>query len=179
MFEKRKAEKHGSFGTQKNEVTQSEPVNPPKPTMGTPGGRAVIGSGIKINGDITGNEDLVIKGTVEGKINLSANEVEIENAAQVTADITAKVVKISGAVQGDIIGKEKVIISKAGNVKGNIVAPRVTLEDGAKFKGSIDMDPSDNAAAELPLKAAQKTEKPKAVTVESPQKEASLGLKSR
>ncbi len=179
MFEKRKAEKHGSLGTQKNEVRQNETVTPPKPTMGTPGGRAVIGSGIKINGDITGNEDLVIKGTVEGKINLGANEVEIENSAKVTADVTAKVVKVSGNVQGNIIGKEKVIISKAGNVKGNIIAPRVTLEDGAKFKGSIDMDPSDSAAAELPLKSAQKTDKVKVVAAETPQKEASLGLKSR
>ena len=37
----------------------------------------------------------------------------------------------------------KVIISKTGNVLGNIDAPRVTLEDGAKFKGSIAMDPDE------------------------------------
>lgn len=179
MFEKRKAEKHGSFGTQKNEVTQNEPVNPLKTTMGTPGGKAVIGSGIEINGDITGTEDLVIKGTVKGKVNLGENEVEIENSAQVTADVTAKVVKISGTIQGDIVGKEKVIISKSGNVKGNIVAPRVTLEDGAKFKGSIDMDPSDNATANLPLKAAQKADKVKAVVAETPHKEANRNRKNR
>lgn len=34
------------------------------------------------------------------------------------------------------------VITKTGKVQGNIVGPRVTLEDGAKFKGSIDMDPS-------------------------------------
>jgi hypothetical protein len=30
-------------------------------------------------------------------------------------------------------------------VLGNIDAPRVTLEDGAKFKGSIEMDPGESA----------------------------------
>ncbi len=182
MFEKRKAEKQGSPDAQNNPVIQSEPASPSKSTMGTPGGRAVIGSGIKINGDITGNEDLVIKGKVEGKVNLPANEVEVENSAVVTADISAQVIKVSGTVQGNLIGKEKVVILKAGNVKGNITAPRVTLEDGAKFKGSIDMDPNDSTA-ELPLKASpqtsQKPEKVKPVAAGAAPKEASLGFKTR
>ncbi len=178
MFEKRKADKQGSLGAQKNTELQNAPVGQPKATTTNTGEKAVIGAGIKINGDITGNENLVIRGKVEGKINLGSNEVEIEDSAQVTADITAKVVKISGNVQGDIIGKEKVVISKSGNVRGNIIAPRVTLEDGAKFKGSIDMDPSDKAAAGLPLSSKQNTEKVKAVA-DNTQRESSLGLKSR
>ncbi|MCF6263642.1 MAG: polymer-forming cytoskeletal protein [Xanthomonadales bacterium] len=178
MFEKRKAEKQGSPGAQNNPVIQSEPVSSSKSTMGTPGGRAVIGSGIKIDGDITGTENLVIKGKVAGKVNLPANEVEVENSAVVTADISANVIKIAGNVQGDLTGKEKVIILKTGNVKGNITAPRVTLEDGAKFKGSIDMDPSDTAV-ELPLKASLKAENVKPVASHAAPKEASLGLKAR
>ena len=45
-----------------------------------------------------------------------------------------------------------------GNVRGNIKAPRMTLEDGAKFKGSIDMDPSESpkAAAKPAAKAESK-----------------------
>ena len=178
MFEKRKADKQGSLGAQKNTESQNAPVSQPKATMTTSGEKAVIGAGIKISGDITGNENLVIRGKVEGKINLGSNEVEIENSAQVNADVTAKVVKISGNVHGDIIGNEKVIISQSGNVRGNIIAPRVTLEDGAKFKGSIDMDPSDNAAAEIPLSSKHTTEKVKAVA-DNTQREPSLGLKSR
>lgn len=52
-------------------------------------------------------------------------------------------VRIEGTVKGDISGVEQVVISKTGNVHGNIQSPRVTLEDGAKFKGSIEMDPGD------------------------------------
>jgi len=110
------------------------------------GRTAVIGSKIKINGDISGDEDLVIEGTVEGKIDLGANRVDVGPAGQVHADIMANIVKIDGEVRGDIVGKEKVIIARSGNVQGNIVAPRMTLEDGAKFKGSIDMNPSEPVA---------------------------------
>ena len=55
-------------------------------------------------------------------------------------------------------GAEKVVISKSGRVKGNIVAPRVTLEDGAKFKGSIDMDPGESKAAPTSVKPASSSE---------------------
>jgi len=136
----------------------------------------MIGPGIKINGDISGDEDLVIKGKVDGKVELGSNEVQIDQSGHVTADVTAKVVKIAGKVRGDIDGREKVVISKSGNVKGNIVAPRVTLEDGAIFKGSIDMDPGDSAASELPLSQGKKPDNVKSITDDAASKESSLGL---
>ena len=69
--------------------------------------------------------------------------------------------KVDGQVTGDISGSEKVIISKSGRVKGNIVAPRVTLEDGAKFKGSIDMDPGENSKPTAVKPAIEKAPEPK------------------
>ena len=62
------------------------------------------------------------------------------------SDFGGKAESYEGKVEGDISGGEKVIISKTGNVLGNIDAPRVTLEDGAKFKGSIEMDPDEQPA---------------------------------
>jgi cytoskeletal protein CcmA (bactofilin family) len=116
----------------------------------------MIGPSIEIKGTVTGDEDLVIQGKVEGTIDLKAHEVSVGESGRVSADIEAKVVKIDGEVAGDITGSEKVVISKSGNVRGNVVAPRVTLEDGAIFKGSIDMDPGDTRSA----KGSIPTQKP-------------------
>ena len=110
----------------------------------------MIGPSIKIKGEVTGDEDLVIQGKVEGTIDLNDHEVSVGQSGQVFADIKAKVIKIDGEVTGDIAGNEKVVISKSGNVRGNIVAPRVTLEDGAIFKGSIDMDPAGTSQSRAP-----------------------------
>ena len=106
----------------------------------------MIGPSIVIKGTVTGDEDLLVQGTVEGSIDLGAHEVTVGESGKVNADITARTVRIDGEVAGDVRGNEKVVISKSGNVRGNIVAPRMTLEDGAIFKGSIDMDPGDAAA---------------------------------
>lgn len=109
----------------------------------------MIGKTIFIKGEVTGDENLVIEGKVEGKINLHSHDVTIGESGRIKADVVAKSIKIDGEVQGDMIGQEKITISKSGNVRGNLIAPRVTLEDGAKFKGSIDMDPASGKTADI------------------------------
>jgi cytoskeletal protein CcmA (bactofilin family) len=117
----------------------------------------MIGSSIVIKGTVTGDEDLLIEGKVEGTIDLHSNVVSVGQSGRVSADINAKIVNVEGEVTGDITGNEKVVISKSGNVRGNIVAPRVTLEDGAVFKGSIDMDPGETSVKKVSLAAEKNT----------------------
>ena len=154
---------------EKNRNARSEPTTPPAQqdsyaaSSSAPvhsGKMAVIGPGIHINGDISGDENLLVEGKVDGKIRLGSNHVEIGQSGKVKADITAKVIKIAGAVRGDLNGSEKVVISRTGNVHGNIVAPRMTLEDGAIFKGSIDMDPGEPATAAVAKPVKKAVEKP-------------------
>jgi cytoskeletal protein CcmA (bactofilin family) len=120
----------------------------------------MIGPSITIKGTVSGDEDLLVQGKVEGSIELKDNEVSVGQSGRVTADVNAKTVKIDGEVTGDISGGEKVVISKSGRVRGNIVAPRVTLEDGAIFKGSIDMDPGDSGSSTVSLATPRSTDRP-------------------
>jgi len=100
-----------------------------------------VGASIRIKGDVTGDEDLIIQGHVDGTISLKGHNVTISKSAKVKANIEASQIIIEGELSGDMKGDEKVVIRETGNVYGNIVAPRVTLEDGAMFKGSIEMEP--------------------------------------
>ena len=110
---------------------------------------AMIGASIKIKGDITGDENLVIEGQVEGNVDLSDHSLTIGDSGTVNANLHAKTVQIHGTVNGDIDGAELVVVSKSGRVLGNIVAPRVTLEEGAQFKGSIDMSPANATLSQV------------------------------
>ena len=123
----------------------------------------MIGSKVKVTGDIESAEDLLIEGEVNGTISLAENELVIGNSGRVSADMEAKTIRIEGEVQGDITGRERVVITASGNVQGNVSAPRVMLEDGGRFKGSIDMGGSKAAAAPVPKAApAEPTPQPKA-----------------
>jgi len=102
--------------------------------------QAVIGASIKIKGDLSGEEDLVIQGRIEGTITLPNNNVLVGRNGHLQADVKAKGVIVEGQVEGNLYGDEQVVIRQTGVVHGNIVAQRVALQDGCRFKGSIDME---------------------------------------
>lgn len=103
--------------------------------------RAIIGPSITIHGDVTGEEDLMVQGRVEGKIDLKQHNVTIGKDGRVKADIFGRLIQVEGEVKGNLFGDEQIVVAGTGQVVGNITAPRVTLEDGCRFKGSIDMEP--------------------------------------
>jgi len=99
----------------------------------------VIGSSIMIDGEISGDEDLVIQGTVKGKISLKESLI-VEGSGVVEADIETQNVEIGGQVTGNIVASDKVELKSDCRVVGDIKAPRVLIADGASFKGNVDMD---------------------------------------
>jgi cytoskeletal protein CcmA (bactofilin family) len=98
-----------------------------------------IGKSVVIKGELTGSEDLMIEGQVEGKIELRQNILTIGPNAHIKAQIFAKAVVIQGEVHGNVSATDKIDIRDAGSVDGDLSAPRVSIADGAQFRGSIDM----------------------------------------
>ena len=99
----------------------------------------VIGSSIVIDGEISGDEDLVIQGTVKGKISLKES-LFVEASGTVEADIDTQNVEIAGRVTGNISASDKVELKSDCRVVGDIKAPRILIADGASFKGNVDME---------------------------------------
>jgi len=122
--------------TFKPEAPTARPAAPP-PRRGD---RATIGPTLKIRGEISGEEELVIQGQIDGKILVKGQGVTVGKSGKVTADIHARTIRVEGKVRGDLFGEQEVIIETSGDVEGNLIAPSVRLENGSRFKGSIDME---------------------------------------
>lgn len=124
-----------------NNATHTESdISAPTPLKNTQSKQlAVVGPSIHIKGELSGEEGLIIEGSVEGTIDLKENQLIIGESGNIKADVFAKSIKVDGALRGELHGLEKVHISRNGRVEGDIHSPRVILEDGARFKGSIDM----------------------------------------
>ena len=99
----------------------------------------VIGESILISGKLTGDEDLTIRGRVEGELSLSHTLI-VEPSGIVKANVAVKNAIVSGVVVGNIAATESVELTREGRMVGDIRAPRVVIEDGAVFNGSIEMD---------------------------------------
>jgi cytoskeletal protein CcmA (bactofilin family) len=99
----------------------------------------VIGAGITIEGEITTEEDVVVHGTIRGKLRAKEG-VSVEAGGVVEADITGGPLAISGSVTGNITSTDRVDLQSGARVVGNVKAVRITIADGAQFKGNVDMD---------------------------------------
>lgn len=120
---------------------------------------ATIGPTIRINGDVAGEEDVIVQGRIEGTVTLRENVLVVGKEGQINATVDARIINVEGRMEGDLHGNEQVVVHRSGNVRGNITAPRVTLEDGCKFKGSIDMDVESQAEAKGKSSSAPAAEK--------------------
>ena len=120
-------------------------------------GQSLIGPTVVIKGEVSAEEDLLVRGRIEGFIDHSAT-VTVHAEGTVAAEVKAKEVLVEGTVDGNVYGTERVQIAETGNVSGNVYAPRVGVLEGASFKGAIDMDP-DVQAIERRFREQTGTEK--------------------
>ncbi|MGE5235747.1 MAG: bactofilin family protein [Acidobacteriota bacterium] len=127
-----------------------EPASRPQPG----GEKATIGRSIAIRGDVTGDEDLVIQGHVEGTVDLKQHSVTVGPEGKVKADISGREVTVEGEVTGNLRADEHVVLRSTAKVEGDLTAPGVVIEDGAVFRGRIDMkEPADKGQRPKPVPA--------------------------
>lgn len=121
----------------KNIKKESVPVAPVKvPT----GGKTIIGEGVTIEGTIRARENLVLEGTVKGKIELEHHHLMVGTKGRVEADIYANSITVSGKMVGGIKCKDNIVITKDADFNGEIKAKRISVEDGAFLKAVVELE---------------------------------------
>ena len=112
-----------------------------RPLASSPvGSTARLGASLHVKGEITGNEDLHIDGSVEGLVQLDDRKLTVGASAKLTADVVAREVVVYGSVKGNLRARDRIEIKKDGSVIGDLTTARIMIEDGAYFKGSIEID---------------------------------------
>ena len=112
---------------------------PAPPGLGDPESRSsVIGPKIRFQGELFGDEDVLVEGRLEGRVKISkAFRVGLHGV--VLAEVAAGTVAIAGRVVGNVSADERVELLPTGILEGNIQAPRIVIGEGARFTGRIDM----------------------------------------
>jgi cytoskeletal protein CcmA (bactofilin family) len=131
----------------KNQKTLSSPKLEPRDLQTNP---SRLGPSLLVKGEISGNEDLFIDGTVEGVIRLNERTLlMIGPRANVKADITAGEVVVRGNLKGNILARGRIEVRNDGSVTGDLTTPQVFIEEGASFKGSIEIEKSTDKETAL------------------------------
>ena len=101
-----------------------------------------LGPSLLVKGEISGNEDLLIDGSVEGVVRLNEKKLMIGPTANVKADLIAGQVVVRGNVRGNVWARRRIEIGNDGSMTGDLTTAQVFIEDGAWFKGSIKIEKS-------------------------------------
>jgi len=122
---------------------EETPMNPNEAvrTPAAPAGSlARLGTSLHVKGEISGNEDLHVDGSVEGLISLEDRKLTVGASAKVSADVVAREIVVFGNVKGNLRARDRIEIKKDGSVVGDLTTARIMIEDGAYFKGSIEIE---------------------------------------
>lgn len=116
-----------AFGTEK------------KPGFGDSSSGSFFGKTMRIEGEITSDEDITIEGKVDGQLEVSKT-LTIGRDGYVNGEISANVVRISGEAKGHIKASEKLEISSEGKYNGDIQSDKIIVAEGALIKGTINLE---------------------------------------
>src|SRR5262245_24386967 len=130
----------------------------------------VIGPDTRISGEIRGEEDLVVRGRVDGKVSLSET-LTVDTGGIVQADVEVKALVVSGVLVGNIVASQSVRLTDKARVVGDVTAPRFVMEAGAAYRGGVEMgagaearSKSRSAGAERPRSAPPRLAPPRPAT---------------
>jgi len=140
------------------------PETPRYPSSGAPrtSESALIGPGLRVEGEVHGEEDLILDGGVKGALSLGAHQLLIGEAGRAEADVVARKVVVFGELVGNIEATESIELGHTARVKGNLKAPRLRIDEGALLNGRIEMGGHSQAAGRSAKVAPAKEKSPPA-----------------
>ncbi|HEY4358068.1 MAG TPA: polymer-forming cytoskeletal protein [Acidobacteriaceae bacterium] len=113
-------------------------------------GTAVIGSSVRLRGELSGTEDIEFHGEVDGSITLLGAKLTIGPKAKVRGNISATEVVVQGHVDGNVHAKARLIVTSSAVVEGEISAPRMAVEPGAELHAIVDLTKPEEPKAPAP-----------------------------
>lgn len=120
----------------------------------------IIGPSVKVEGNFTGEGDLIIEGMLVGTLN-TKNNLKIGSSAVVEATVRANNAFIAGRVKGNITIKGRLEITGSAVIVGDIKAAILSIESGALIQGNVAMpfnEPKHDEHRSSPKKEVKRTE---------------------
>lgn len=125
------------------------------------GSNSVVSRSITVEGQIHGNENMTVAGTVKGSLKVDG-DVLVDGTGVVEADIEANNVVVRGKVTGDVTARNVLEVHPKGELYGTIRARLINIREGAVFEGRSKMIRSPAAAKSAASKKKKAASKPAA-----------------
>jgi cytoskeletal protein CcmA (bactofilin family) len=107
-----------------------------QPNVDDSGKRLIVGQGIKLKGEISACDRLIVEGHVEVTLN-DTRTVEIKPTGRFIGSCEVEQAEISGTYEGDLTVRGRLTVHSSGMVTGNIHYGEIELERGGRIAGEL------------------------------------------
>ena len=97
---------------------------------------SIVGSGMKVNGDVETEGTIRIEGRVEGTVR-AGKAVVVGKDGWIKGDIFTQDAVVGGEVNGTIVAESRIELQATCVVDGEIRARRIQLDEGGKVNGRV------------------------------------------
>jgi cytoskeletal protein CcmA (bactofilin family) len=98
--------------------------------------------GLRIKGQVRGEENLVVDGQIDGPISLERGVLTITEKGMVRGDVVVPELIVHGGLAGNLRASERVKITPKGSIVGDVTTGRMMIEDGGYYRGAVDIGAS-------------------------------------
>ncbi len=98
---------------------------------------SVLGSGLTIEGTVSGVGHVRIAGQFRGDVKVDGN-LAIEPGARVVAGVVAETVSVAGELEGNIDSATKVELLASGVLTGDLKAGSLIVAAGSRMRGRVE-----------------------------------------
>jgi cytoskeletal protein CcmA (bactofilin family) len=116
------------------------------------GKRLIVGEGIRLSGEISSCDRLVVEGEVEVTLN-DTLALEIASSGRFTGGCEVEEADISGVYEGDLMVRRRLFVRGTGRLTGTIRYGELELERGGQIAGNVSVLSSDATASTSSSKA--------------------------
>lgn len=120
--------------------------------------RLFVGRDIRLAGEITSCEKLVVEGRVEATLS-NARIIEVAPTGFFRGNATVEEADISGRFEGELIATDKLTVRAGGQISGSIRYGKIVIESGGEISGDMQtLEHAHAAGAASPKPALPKSE---------------------
>lgn len=113
------------------------------------GKRLIVGEGIRLSGEISSCDRLVVEGEVEVTLN-DTLALEIAATGHFTGGCEVEEADISGTYEGDLTVRQRLIVRGSGKLTGTVRYGQLELERGGQIAGNISVLEGEEIAKRRP-----------------------------
>jgi cytoskeletal protein CcmA (bactofilin family) len=107
--------------------------------------KLIVGREIKLNGEITSCEHLVVEGSVEAMLS-DGKMVDIAESGTFRGSVECETAQIRGRFDGDLTCNERLVVHSTGRVVGKVRYRQLEVERGGEISGDMQTIPSGGQA---------------------------------